>query len=433
MQDTFFSARGLSGRARRGPLARAPNALPVKYDIAIIGGGIVGLATARELALRHPSLRIALLEKEPALAQHQSGHNSGVIHSGIYYKPGSLKAQLCVAGRIAAWEYCDRNHIEYRNVGKLIVATQESEIPALEELWRRGLENGIDGMQMLDKRGIREREPYCRGVQAIFLPMTGIVDWQRVALAYADDLREAGGTLLLGHEVTGLGRRNGVTAIATTRGSVETRYAIACAGLYSDRVAKLTGGTSDPKIVPFRGDYMVLRPEMRYLVRGNIYPVPDASFPFLGVHFTPRMDGSLWLGPNAVLAFAREGYKFSDVNLAELSDAVTYPGFLRLAAKYWKIGAGEMFRDLVRSAYVKALQRYIPDLMPEDCLPGPSGVRAQAMSQDGSLVDDFVFERAEGIVHVRNAPSPGATSSLAIGRHIADDAARQFDLRGVSV
>ena len=403
----------------------------MNYDIAIVGGGIVGLATARELALRHPSLRIALLEKEPALAQHQSGHNSGVIHSGIYYKPGSLKAQLCVAGRIAAWEYCDRKGIEYRNVGKLIVATEESEIPALEELWNRGLANGIDGMQMLDEAGIREREPYCRGVRAIALPMTGIVDWQRVALAYADDLREAGGALLLGHAVTGFVRKNGVTSIATTRGSVQTRYTITCAGLYSDRVAQLTGGSLAPKIVPFRGDYMVLRPEKRYLVRGNIYPVPDASFPFLGVHFTPRMDGSLWLGPNAVLAFAREGYKFTDVNIGELRDAVTYPGFLRLALKYWRVGAGEMFRDLMRSEYVKALQRYIPELTPDDCLPGPSGVRAQAMSPDGSLVDDFVFERADGIVHVRNAPSPGATSSLAIGRHIADDAERQFALRSV--
>ena len=263
--------------------------------------------------------------------------------------------------------------------------------------------------------------------------MTGIVDWQRVSLAYADDLREAGGELLLGHEVTGLGRRNGVTAIATTRGGVETRYV--------DRLRRSLlrpGRQADRRDV--RSEDRAVSRRLHGLATGDAVsrtreylPVPDASFPFLGVHFTPRMDGSLWLGPNAVLAFAREGYKFSDVNLAELSDAVTYPGFLRLAAKYWKIGAGEMFRDLVRSAYVKALQRYIPELMPEDCLPGPSGVRAQAMSQDGSLVDDFVFERAEGIVHVRNAPSPGATSSLAIGRHIADDAARQFDLRGVSV
>ncbi|MBV8073817.1 MAG: L-2-hydroxyglutarate oxidase, partial [Candidatus Eremiobacteraeota bacterium] len=252
--------------------------------------------------------------------------------------------------------------------------------------------------------------------------------YRQVARAYADDVRAMGGELFLSHEVTGFERRDGTTQLRSPAGELEARAVITCAGLYSDKLARMTGGKSDPKIVPFRGDYLVLKPEKRYLVKGNIYPVPDPEFPFLGVHFTPRMDGDVWLGPNAVLAFAREGYHFFDVNPRELVESVTYPGFVKLAMKYWQTGAGEMYRDLSRTAYVKALQRYIPELQPDDCLPGPSGIRAQAMTADGALVDDFVFDGAEGIVHVRNAPSPGATSSLAIGRYVADEATRRFDL-----
>ena len=398
------------------------------YDIAVVGGGIVGLATARDLLLRHPSLKLVLLEKEPALSRHQSGHNSGVIHSGIYYTPGSLKARLCVEGRKAAWEYCDRKGIEYRNVGKLILATEAEELPRLDALMKRGIENGIENLEMLDSAAIAAREPAFRGIRAIWSPVTGIVDWAQVALSYGDDVREAGGDIYTGREVTGLARKNGVTDIQTPEGSFEARYVITCGGLYSDRLAKMSGGKTDPKIVPFRGDYLVLRPEKRHLVKTNVYPVPDPQFPFLGVHFTPRMDGSIWLGPNAVLAFAREGYSFFTINPRDLAESLTYSGFLKVMAKFWKIGLGEMYRDLSKDAYVKALQRYMPSLTPEDCLPGPSGVRAQAMDSKGDMVDDFFFEGSEGIVHVRNAPSPAATSSLAIGRHIAEDAEKRFAL-----
>ncbi len=412
----------------------APNEnTPMVYDIAVVGGGIVGLATARELLRRHPRLKLANVEKETGYNRHQTGRNSGVIHSGIYYKPGSLKAKLCVEGRKLAWDYCEAKGIEYKQVGKLIVATEESELGRLDDLFARGKQNGIDDLQMLDAAQIEAREPACRGIRAIFSPVTGIVDWGFVSEHYANDVREAGADMYLGNEVVGIERRAGVTRLQTNRGTIDAAAVITCGGLYSDKLARMTGGTTDPKIVPFRGDYLILRPEKSSLVRGNIYPVPDPEFPFLGVHFTPRMDGSIWLGPNAVLAFAREGYRFWDVNVAELWDAVTYPGFFKLATKYWQMGASEMYRDLVRSAYVGALQRYIPSLQPDDCLPGPSGVRAQAMAADGSLVDDFVFEGAEGIVHVRNAPSPAATSSLAIGNYIADDAERRFDLRRIAV
>jgi L-2-hydroxyglutarate oxidase LhgO len=403
------------------------------YDIAVVGGGIVGLATSRELLERFPHVKLANVEKESDWNRHQTGRNSGVIHSGIYYKPGSFKAKLCVEGRKLAWDYCNKKGIEYKQVGKLILATEESELGRLNDLWERGQANGVEGLEMLDAAGILEREPHARGIKAIFSPVTGIVDWGLVSRTYAADVKEAGGDLFLNREVTKIERRGNVTILHSPGGDVEARAVITCGGLYSDKLAKMTGGGRDPKIVPFRGDYLILKPEKSDLVRGNIYPVPDPEFPFLGVHFTPRMDGSIWLGPNAVLAFAREGYTFFTINPPELWDAVTYPGFFKLATKYWQIGAGEMYRDLVRSAYVKALQRYIPELKPEDCLQGPSGVRAQAMAPDGSLVDDFVFEGSEGVVHVRNAPSPAATSSLAIGKYIVDDAEKRFDLSPVAV
>ncbi|GAC1443948.1 MAG: L-2-hydroxyglutarate oxidase [Vulcanimicrobiaceae bacterium] len=398
------------------------------YDIAVVGGGIVGLATTRELKNRFPHLTVAGVEKEDAFNKHQTGRNSGVIHSGIYYKPGSFKAKLCVEGRKLAWDYCESHGIEYRQVGKLIVATQESELGRLQDLWERGQANGVEGLAMLGPEQIAEAEPHCRGIKAIFSPVTGIVDWGRVSQSYAGDAREAGAEFFLDRQVTKIERRAGVTVLSTTQGDIQARYVITCGGVYSDKLARMTGGERDPKIVPFRGDYLILKPEKAHLVKGNIYPVPDPEFPFLGVHFTPRMDGSIWLGPNSVLAFAREGYSFFTINPPELWDAITYPGFIKLATKYWKIGAGEMYRDLVRSAYVTALQRFIPELQPEDCLPGPAGVRAQAMTIDGALVDDFVFEGSEGIMHVRNAPSPAATASLAIGKYIVDDANARFDL-----
>lgn len=403
------------------------------YDVAIVGGGIVGLATARELLARHPALNLIVLEKDDVLAGQQTGHNSGVIHSGIYYKPGSLKARLCVEGRKALWEYCDRNGIPYRSVGKLIVATEERELPLLDDLYRRGIANGIENLEIVDAAGIAEREPHCRGIKAIFSPVTGIVDYGEVARAYARDVAHAGGTVETGRRVTAIGRGASSSLLRTERGEVEAKYVVSCAGLQADRVAKMTGGSGDPKIVPFRGDYLILRPEKRYLVKGNIYPVPDPAFPFLGVHFTPRMNGDVWLGPNAVLAFAREGYRFSTISPRDVWETLTYSGFVKMAGKYMSTGLGEMYRDVVRTAYVKALQRYIPELRVEDTLTGPSGVRAQAMMSDGSLVDDFVFDGDDRVVHVRNAPSPAATSSLAIGRYVADDAERRFGLPAAAV
>jgi L-2-hydroxyglutarate oxidase LhgO len=398
------------------------------YDIAIVGGGIVGLATARELLLRHPHLKLAVFEKEELLATHQTGHNSGVIHSGIYYKPGSLKAKLCVEGRRALWQYCDSKGIEYRGVGKLIVATEERELSLLDDLYGRGIANGIENLEVVDAKGIREREPHCRGIKAIFSPVTGIVDYGQVAGSYASDVKTMDGKIFTGCEVNAIARAGGSVRLKTSRGEFHARYAITCGGLQSDRLAKMTGGKSDPKIVPFRGDYLILKPEKRDLVKGNIYPVPDPNFPFLGVHFTPRMNGDIWLGPNAVLALAREGYSFTTINSGDLLETLTYPGFIRLASKYFSTGMGEMYRDVLRSAYVKALQRYIPELKVEDTLTGPSGVRAQAMMADGTQVDDFVFEGDDGAMHVRNAPSPAATSSLAIAKYIADDADKRFSL-----
>jgi len=398
------------------------------YDIAIVGGGIIGLATGRELLHRHPHAALAVLEKEARVGAHQTGHNSGVIHSGIYYAPGSLKARLCMQGRRALWKFCDAKGIEYHQAGKLIVATQAHELGRLQALWERGIANCIEGLAMLEGDAIAQREPHCRGIKAIYSPVTGIVDYGAVARAIADDIREAGGEILTGRKVEGIRRSNGLSRIATAGGDIEARHVIACGGLMADRLAKMTGGKSDPKIVPFRGDYLLLKPGKRHLVKGNIYPVPDPAFPFLGAHFTRRLNGDVLLGPNAVLAFAREGYGFSSVNAGDLVETLTYPGFLRLAVKYMAVGMGEMYRDLVRSAYVRALQRYIPELRVEDTLPGPSGVRAQAMRADGSMVDDLVFEETEGVVHVRNAPSPGATSSLAIASYIADVAQKRFGL-----
>jgi len=389
-------------------------------DIAVIGGGIVGLATARELLQRRPGQRLVVLEKERAIGRHQTGHNSGVIHSGIYYAPGSLKARLCVAGAARLYRYCEEKGIPYQKCGKVIIARTAAELPRLEELHRRGLANGVPGLELIGPDRLRELEPHATGVKALWSPNTGIVDFGRVAAAYAEDVQSMGGEIRTRHRVTAIRRVGGVTRLRTTGGDVEARLVVACAGLHADRVAALTGAPRTPRIVPFRGDYYILRPERRHLVRGNIYPVPDPSFPFLGVHFTPRMDGSVWLGPNAVLAFAREGYRRTDVNPRDLLEALTFPGFLRLARKYWRTGLAEMWRDVSRRAFWQSLQSYVPEIRPNDLLPGPAGVRAQALAEDGTLVDDFVVHYTDGVVHVRNAPSPAATSSLAIAELIAD-------------
>ena len=396
------------------------------YDVAIVGGGIVGLASARELLLRYPRMKLGILDKERETGRHQTGHNSGVIHSGIYYTPGSLKSRLCIEGRRALWAYCDVKGIEYRQIGKLIVATDERELPRLNALWERGQANAIEGIELLDARGIRAREPHCAGVRAIFSPVTGIVDYSTVAQSFAADILAMQGEILRGHAVTAISTRSDALYLQTSAGDVGCRALITCAGLHADRLAQMTGGARDPKIVPFRGDYLILKPEKRHLITANIYPVPDPAFPFLGAHFTPRMNGEVWLGPNAVLALAREGYDFKTVNIADAAEALTYPGLIRLALRYPGVAAGEVYRDLVRSAYVDSLRRYIPELRVEDTLPGPSGVRAQAMNADGTLVDDFVFEGSDRALHVRNAPSPAATASLAIAAYIAGEAARRF-------
>jgi L-2-hydroxyglutarate oxidase LhgO len=402
----------------------------VIYDIAVIGAGILGLGTARELLHRHPRLKLAVVDKEPRIGFHQSGHNSGVIHSGIYYAPGSLKAKLCVAGAREMYAFCEERGIPTDRCGKVIVAVTDDELPRLENLYQRGAANGVEGLEMIGPDRLREIEPYCVGVKALWSPNTGIVDYSRVNAAYAEDVQKSGGELLLGHEVIGLGMLPDAMVLSTSGGEVQAKHVVACAGLHADRLARLTGGAPYPQIVPFRGDYWMLKPERRHLARNLIYPVPDPSFPFLGVHFTRRIeDGSVWLGPNAVLAFAREGYERLHVRAGELLEALRYPGFQKLAAKYWKTGLAEMARDFSKTAFLRSLQRYVPSLRASDLVPGPSGVRAQALAPDGTLVDDFVFEvQGTQVVHVRNAPSPGATSSLGIARLIADKADEAFSL-----
>ncbi len=390
------------------------------YDVAIIGAGILGLAAGREILQRRPGASLVILDKEAELGQHQTGHNSGVIHSGIYYAPGSVKAQACVAGSAALMRYCDDRGIPYERCGKVIVATREDELPRLDELHRRGVANGVPDLAMIGPERLKELEPSVVGIRALWSPNTGIIDYSKVAAAYADDVRTAGGEIRTRHEVQGLLRERKITILQTSGGDVRAHAVIACAGLQADRVAALTGGSPTPRIVPFRGDYYVLRPERRNLVRNLIYPVPDPAFPFLGVHFTRRLDGDVWLGPNAVLAFAREGYQRTDLVPADLAEALAYPGFRRLATKYWRVGLAEMWRDVSKAAFLKSLQEFMPELTAADLLPGPSGVRAQALAEDGALVDDFVVEASGGVLHVRNAPSPAATSSLSIGHMIAD-------------
>ena len=391
-----------------------------RFDVAVVGAGVIGLATARELQARRPDARIAVLDKEPVVATHQTRHSSGVVHRGVYYAPGSLKARLCVEGATRILAYCEERGIPVLRCGKVVVATDDTEIPRLEELYRRSLENGVPRAELIGPDRIRELEPHVAGVQALHSPETSVVDFGRVAEAFADDVRTAGGELLLGREVIGLERRGEVTVIQTGGGDVEAERVVVCGGVHADRLAALTGAPPEPRIVPFRGDYLVLKPERRHLVRGLVYPVPDPEFPFLGVHTTVRPDGEVWLGPNAVLAFAREGYRRRDLSLRDLRETIRSPAFRRLARQHWRMGAGEMVRDLSTRRFVASARKLLPGLEVSDVLPGPSGIRAQALAPDGTLLDDFVFHESDGVVHVRNAPSPGATSSLAIAGVIAD-------------
>jgi len=389
-------------------------------DVAIIGSGIIGLATGRELLRRHPDLHILVLEKEFAVGQHQTGHNSGVIHSGVYYAPGSLKAQLCVEGNQEIYDFCAARGIPAERCGKVIVASSEDEVPRLEALHSRGVANGVKGTRLLDSDELRRIEPHCVGVRALLVPSTGITDYRLITEALAEDVRAGGGEICTNSRVTQVDERNGEVRMATASGEkVEAGQVIVCAGLYSDTVARMSGGDREPAIIPFRGDYWLLR--RRELVRQLIYPVPDPALPFLGVHFTRRLDDSIWLGPNAVFAFAREGYGRLTTNPRELLGALAHPGFRRLARKHWRTGLGEFARDVSHSALLKDLRRYVPELQHDDLLPGPSGVRAQAVSADGALVEDFVFEvPGARVLNVRNAPSPAATCSFGIARLIAD-------------
>lgn len=408
-----------------------------EYDVVVVGGGIVGVATAREILLRHPKLQIAIVEKEPELARHQSSHNSGVIHAGIYYKPGSLKAKLCGEGLKLCYQYCDEKKIPYKKVGKIIVATDAKQVEGLKVLQERGIQNNVPDLQLLEGKQIQEIEPYCRGLKALWSPHTGIVDYKLVTQSYSKDFQNCGGNIHLNFEVNKFESADSadypVIVKAKNGQFVKTKYVFTCGGLYSDKLAEMSDCSKEPQIIPFRGEYLLLHPSKNHMIKGNIYPVPDPRFPFLGVHFTPRMDGSVILGPNAVLALKREGYTWTDINVGELYETLKYSGFRKMALKYVVPGSKEMLKSLITPLQMKDLQKYIPEITAKDVSRGPAGVRAQAMSANGDLVDDFVFDMGTSsvgkrILHCRNAPSPAATSSLAIAKMLADKVKEEFGL-----
>lgn len=391
------------------------------YNVVIIGGGIVGLASALKIKEENPKLKVAVVEKEKDLATHQTGHNSGVIHSGLYYKPGSYKAKNCVDGYHQLIRFCDEEEIPYEITGKVVVATQKQQIPTLNMLFERGEANGLKGLKKLVQEEIKEHEPYVAGLQGIFVPQTGIIDYKGVAEAYADKFRHFGGEIFSDNEVKKIAKiQNGFLKVVTKNEELTTRLVVNCAGLQSDLVTKLTGAKVDYQILPFRGEYFKIKPDREYLVKNLIYPVPDPNFPFLGVHFTRMMKGGVEAGPNAVLAYRREGYTKRDINVKELVSAVTYKGFRKVASKYWRTGFGEFYRSYSKSAFTKALQQLIPDIKKSDLIEGGSGVRAQACDRNGGLIDDFLIIEGEQYINVGNAPSPAATSSLAIGEQIAE-------------
>ena len=388
-------------------------------DVAIIGGGIVGLATGWQITKRFPQASILVLEKESQVAQHQTGHNSGVLHSGIYYKPGSLRAVNCREGIKAMKAFCDEEEIPWEECGKVIVAVDESEFPALEKIYQRGQENGVI-CEMIEETRLKELEPHVAGVRGIHVPETGIVDYKQVAARLAERIQEKGNEIHTGAEVIGIRHQRDSITVQTRQGDFTAKQVINCGGLFSDRVARMGGSHPVSRIVPFRGEYYVLKPQAEHLCRTLIYPVPNPEFPFLGVHFTKMIHGGVECGPNAVWAFAREGYTKSQINLRDLFEAATYPGFLRMAAKYWKTGFQEMWRSFSKPAFVEALQRLIPEIKAEDLEAAPAGVRAQALGPDGTLVDDFLIDESDRMINVLNAPSPAATSSLRIGQTITD-------------
>ncbi|HYM77906.1 MAG TPA: L-2-hydroxyglutarate oxidase [Candidatus Dormibacteraeota bacterium] len=399
-----------------------------RYGVIIIGGGAVGLGVALEITRRFPRQRLLVLEKEDRVARHQSGHNSGVIHSGVYYKPGSLKARLCVAGAAAMVEFCREYGIPHNVCGKVIVATREDELPRLEELRKRGEANGLTGLRMIGPEELHEVEPHAAGLRALVVPSTGVTDYALVCEKYAELITAAGGTVLTSARATRIQRSADEITVETSQGAFSTDALINCAGLFSDRISRMAGDDPGVMIVPFRGEYYDLVPERASLVRALIYPVPDPRFPFLGVHFTRRITGKVDAGPNAILALAREGYRHTNISVRDLTTSLAYPGFWRMARQHWRNGLGEWHRSLSKSAFVRALQRLLPEVSEPDLVPGGSGVRAQALKSDGALVDDFQFVPSGRVLHVLNVPSPAATASLTIGKAIVDTAAAGLGL-----
>jgi len=388
--------------------------------LGVVGGGIVGLAVARELAARHPGAEVVVLEKEERIAAHQTGHNSGVVHAGIYYPPGSLKADLCTRGRAMLRDYTEEHRLPYDECGKLVVALDGSELARLDALARNAAANGVPGLRRLDAAALTDVEPHAVGLAALHSPVTAITDFVAIATSYAAEVVLSGGRIALETNVTGIRRERGGITVATTRGQLRFDRLVVCAGLQSDRVSRLADGLDGPRIVPFRGEYLRVSPAKQDLVRGMVYPVPDPRYPFLGVHFTRRITGELEIGPNAVLGLAREGYRRRDANLADLRDLARWPGFWRMAGTHWRTGARELRGSLSRAAYLRDAARYVPEIGPDDVVRAGAGVRAQAVDRDGSLVDDFRIGHEDGITTIRNAPSPAATSSLAIAAYVVD-------------
>lgn len=392
----------------------------MNYDIIIVGAGLVGLATAYQAKLKNPNFKILILEKEKDVALHQSGHNSGVIHSGIYYKPGSLKAKNCIEGYNTVINFAEKYGIKYDLCGKIIVASSQEELSLLDNIYKRGIENGLQNLQYLSRDEFREIEPHCEGIRAIKVPQTGIIDYPGVANKIKELFEKLGGEVKFNSEVKGITDKGPEIIVKTNTSEFKAKKLVSCAGLYSDKITKMTNKENDVVIIPFRGEYYKIKDEKKYLVKHLIYPVPDPSFPFLGVHFTRMIDGNIEAGPNAVLAFKKEGYNFFDFNFEETMQTLMWPGFRKIVAKYGKTGIGEMHRSLSKSAFTKALQKLLPEIQESDLVPGGSGVRAQACDRNGGLIDDFDIVKNGNIIHVRNAPSPAATSCLSIGKKISE-------------
>jgi (S)-2-hydroxyglutarate dehydrogenase len=408
----------------------APASAPARCEIAVVGGGILGLAVARELLLRNPSASVCVLEREQRLAAHQSGHSSGVIHAGIYYEPGSLKAHMCVAGAREMYEYCARAEIPHERCGKVILASSEQELVRLAELERRGVANGVRGLRRVSRAQLEQLEPHARAIEGLHSPDTGLVDFASVARAFADDVREAGGTIATGWQVEAVSVRSRALRLSGAHAAIEAGHAIFCAGAWADRLAVAAGASANPRIVPFRGAYLRLRPERRELVRALIYPVPDPSLPFLGMHLSRRIDGEVLIGPTALLAGARDAYDLRTLHRADVLDTLRWPGTWRMLRRWWRTGLAELRQAASHAALVRSAARYVPELRAQDVEPGPAGIRAQALARDGRLLDDFAFSASERALHVRNAPSPGATASLAIARYVVDRAQSTLRLEG---